>query len=230
MMRLLATALAAICLATAAAAQGAPGRVIVLDVSGSMTSQDFRGGTQSRWDQALDVLDELLAQLEASGDTTPTAFGQFGAEFRWADVAGQFGRNPDNVPPDHPLCRDVAFPTDFGQLGGAQSRDILRQATAGTPSGMTPIAEALEQALARLERFGAGEIVLISDMEDPNCLAPGQSLCDAISMALDAFRAPTGQMLVEFRVLAIPNATVAEALAECAPTTTFALSTVDPDP
>ncbi|MEM9757363.1 MAG: hypothetical protein AAF914_15280, partial [Pseudomonadota bacterium] len=32
------------------------------------------------------------------------------------------------------------------------------------------------------------------------------------------------------RVLAIPNATVAEALAECAPTTTFALSTVDPDP
>lgn len=208
--------------------QGTEGRIIILDASGSMRQSSFATQPATRWDQAVLSLEELVSQLADRDDAIPTAFHIFGDRYRWQDVQAQYA-SPRDYPANGPLCQDAEIRTDFAPMSSASARQVMDEARAASPSGMTPIPLAMSQALATLDPEYGGTIILVSDMDEPNCVPPGDTLCSAIEDMLGAFRRPDGRMLVEFRVLATPVARLGTSLADCAPTTTFELPVAAPD-
>ena len=208
--------------------RGTEGRVIILDASGSMRQSSFAARPATRWEQAVLSLEELVSQLVDRNDGIPTAFHIFGDRFRWQDVEALYA-SPRDYPFNGPLCQDAEIRTGFAPMSATAARQVMAEARGASPSGMTPIPLALGQALATLDPDHGGTIILISDMDDPNCLPPAETLCSAIDDMLDAFRRPDGRMLVEFRVLATPVAGLGTSLADCAPTTTFELPVTTPD-
>lgn len=208
--------------------RGERGRVVVLDASGSMNQNSFASQPRARWNQALLSLEELMDQLSLRGDKTPTAFMIFGDEGVWEDVREQYG-SPQDYPPEGRLCQDVQVLTNFAEPTNRLANQVTSLAERATPSGMTPIPRALSDAIDLLDPAYGGEIILISDMEDPNCLIEGQSLCSAIENRIARFREEDGTMRLRFRVLATPAANIADALAECGPSSTVDLPSNDPD-
>lgn len=208
--------------------RGQEGRVVILDVSGSMYQRSFVTAPATRWEQALLSLDELMRQLTDRGDRVPTAFMIFGDQGVWRNVRHQYA-SPRSYPSSGQLCQDVQVLAGFDLASANYSRRVAELASRGTPSGMTPIPLALTRALDLLDPAHGGQIILISDMDAPNCLVQGQTLCSAIENKLAGFRSESGQMRLEFRVLATPAASLSDALADCAPTTTVALPSNNPD-
>ncbi len=208
---------------------GEPGRVIILDASGSMNSKFGDRYGSSRWDQAKAVVDELGKQLTDRQDTVPTSFMIFGDQGVWADVRSQYPNGPQQYPSTGALCQDVETKMHFGRMTHARAVEMNRLARRARPSGMTPIPIALNQAMDMLDPEHGGIIILVSDMDSPNCLND-QNLCDAIKLKLDKFRDINGAALVEFRIVATPQATFTKELAACAPSTTAEIKPTKPDP
>lgn len=234
MMRLVLNSLCLICalvLGSALVAQtpirGQEGRVIILDVSGSMNRGGFRSGPSKRWDNALVGLEEILDQLQGRGDTVPTALVTFGNRYKWADVSSKY-KSSYHYPASGRLCSDVTVQTEFNPLDRASSRQVLEVAKGQKPSGLTPLPLALNLALELLDPKHGGEIIVVSDMEKSNCLHKGQSLCGAIEQELRKFREGK-KLTVYFRVLATPNAGFADAIEDCGRSTTEPIDEDDPD-
>lgn len=208
---------------------GEPGRVVVLDSSGSMV-RDFndRSGS-SRWDQAKAVIEEIGKQLADRGDRVPTALMVFGDRGVWADVSARYPNGPQSYPASGALCSDVATLMDFGPMTQQRARAMNQAARAASPSGMTPIPFALNTAMDMLDPQFGGTIILVSDMDSPNCL-DGQDLCSAIRDRLNRFQSEGGDMRIEFRVAATPQATFTQELAACAPSVTESVDPADPRP
>lgn len=230
----LAALMAATCLAGPAMAQafdqrsGGPGRVVVIDASGSMEREDYVNRPRQRMDRAAQLFRAYVRRLQDRNDPLPTTVHVFGSELRWSDVAAQYGNDSTRYPHDGPLCQDIRQFQAFANVADATLDRTADRVDGIRPKGMTPIHVALTRALDALDPVHGGEIVLISDLDVINCLPPGQSLCEALQPALSRFA--DSALTVTVKVFETPASTLADELDSCLSAQGFPYHTTLPDP
>ena len=209
---------------------GEPGRVVILDASGSMRNPSFTNPRRERMEIGREFLTETFDELSGQNDTTKTSLIVFGADQRltWDSVAAQHGGNPSNYPASGALCRDSSIGLPYVGLG-ANAVDTVRTVGRNTVwGGMTLIHVSINQALASFDPKIGGQIILISDMTDVNCLPAGAAtICEAIAPSLREIRRQGGE--VSAVVFETPTATARAALSACMWTSTHAAPTNNPD-
>jgi hypothetical protein len=203
---------------------GGPGRVIVIDASGSMARQDYDANPKERMKRASGLFREYVSRL-AAGDPLPTAVHVFGSQLRWSDVAAVYGNDSQRYPASGELCRDIQQIRGFSRIDAATASDAVDRIE---PRGMTPIHVALSRALDALDPVHGGEIVLISDMDAQNCLPPGMTVCQALQPALSRFREVTSKVSV--KVFELPSAKISEELKPCLSVQNFPYPITKKDP
>lgn len=209
---------------------GQAGRVVILDASGSMRNLSFTGPERERMQVAREFLATTFAELAAAGDTKPTSLVVFGSDqaLTWDSVRARHGGNPQNYPYSGPLCRDSRVLMPYGATNARTVGAATAIGNATQWGGMTLIHVSVNQALASFDPAIGGQIILISDMDDANCLPPGvDTLCDAIAPDLNEIRRAGGD--VSAIVFETPSSTAREALSECIWTTTFPVPVNKPD-
>jgi hypothetical protein len=209
---------------------GQSGRVVILDASGSMRNLSFASPERERMQVARGFLATTFSELADTGDTVPTSLVVFGGDqaLTWDSVRTRHGGNPQNYPYTGPLCRDSRVLMPYGTT---DARAVGAATTIGNATrwgGMTLIHVSINQALASFDPAIGGQIILISDMDDVNCLPPGvDTLCDAIAPELNEIRRSGGDFSAI--VFETPSSTAREALSECVWTTTFPVPVNKPD-
>lgn len=154
----LALALAAVVLAgapagAAPAAEKAPTRIeTVLDVSGSMATED--AGGQTRLAAAKTAVRRLL---DGTPDGTAMGLRVYGSEYA-GEAKG-------------PGCKDTELLAPVAPMDSGSKASALARVQALKPVGMTPIGRSLRAAAADLGDTGPRRIILVSDGED-NCAPP----------------------------------------------------------
>ncbi len=206
---------------------GGPGRVVIVDASGSMRVADYDGRPKQRMDRAKGLFDLYVRKLTDLGDPLPTAVHVFGDVLRWSDVETRYGKSTD-YPFTGPLCQDIRQVAAFGRLDRQTANQMADAVNRLDPRGMTPVHVAISRALGVLDPRHGGEIVLISDLEVINCLPPGLTLCDALQPDLRRFDNVT--MSVTVKVFETPSANVKDALKQCLNVQTFPYPRDMPDP
>lgn len=214
--------------------KGEAGRVIILDVSGSMVGRSYTANRprDRRLDVGKDVLIEYLAELTRKGDKTKTAVMLFGAKLSWKEAqAAARGRftSPSDYPPSGPLCSDISVSVEFGVPSKALESSSAKAIQAIQPSGMTPIPNAIKKALSLLDPEFGGEIVLISDLDKPNCLLPGQTFCEAIAEQLVLFGGGVS-LRIEAKVVEVPGSNAQDQMSPCIPTSRFPVPQTNANP
>lgn len=131
--------------AAAAAGTGSVPTVLVLDASGSMTTNDAPG---ARIDAAKRAATTLV---DALPDTAQLGLVNYGIGTGSADAEKTAG------------CQDVATLTKLGPIERAKAKQEIEGLR---PSGYTPISLALQKSAALLPADGKQAIVLVSDGED----------------------------------------------------------------
>lgn len=199
---------------------GEPGRVVIIDASGSMSNQSYSGRREEqrrRWHHALLIFDELLQKHR--GDGIKTAVHIFGStpSLAWSRISAAHGGVPSNVKPDHPACEDVVDLAPFQDLTRNSVRSLSALASQRSYGGMTPIHTALIRAIESLDPDEGGDIFLISDLEDPNCLPPNTTVCEMLAPTLAKF----DRIAFKFDVFAIgiPSSKLKEQIGDCLPLT-----------
>ena len=209
---------------------GEPGRVVILDASGSMRNPSFTNPRRERMEVGREFLTETFDELSGQNDTTKTSLIVFGADQRltWDSVAARHGNSPRNYPATGALCGDSTIGLPYAQLN-ASAVDRARSVGTNTQwGGMTLIHVSINQALASFDPTIGGQIILISDMTDVNCLPAGaDTICEAIAPSLREIRRQGGD--VSAVVFETPTATARAALSECMWTATHAAPTNNPD-
>jgi hypothetical protein len=196
-------------------------RVYVLDASGSMTRLDYNRRTKSRMSKAKDLLKEELRQLHELGDRTPAFIYAFGSNTSWESVRKQYG-STRNYPINGPLCRDVTLEDGFSALSPQVYRRVVEKIDRINPGGMTPISVALKIALQKIEELGGGEIVFISDFQDPNCLGPREDVCSDLEQILTRIRAR--HIDVDLVSYSVPTSNLQRQLQGCIPVKDIGIS------
>jgi len=210
---------------------GGDARVVVFDASGSMRKPSFERQRTPRIDVAREVLKDVFRQLNANGDTRPTALSVFGARDAWDDASATFGGDPSRVPDSHPLCRDIQFMLDFAPISDAVVTRAEELADSLDSRGMTPIHISLLEGLRAFTgsiQDATLQFVLISDLDEPNCLPAGIKICDVLQIELDRIKGEGGK--VEAIVFETPVAAILEPLSQCMSISTYVLDTEKPDP
>lgn len=192
--------------------EGQPGRVVLLDASGSMAETDYQDRPKDRMSRARILFNDYSNALLDRADPLPTAVYAFGNRLSWRDNHGPYKVSTD-YPPDGPMCADIEQLSGFQRVD-ATAVEAMQDRVAGiNAAGMTPLHVALNHALGSLDPDFGGEIVVISDLDVLNCLPPGQTLCEAIAPQLARFKNVTFSVTVT--VFETPNANVKNALKEC---------------
>ena len=212
-------------LACAAVAQdlspqkGERSRIVILDASGSMRSADYSKPRRERMAAGREILEATFQSYRDDKDTTPTGLIVFGSDqkMKWDDVASRYNNKPRLYPNNGPLCLDSKVKLPFARV----DRKVARAAGAIADdikwAGMTLTHVAIQQALNAFDPTLGGDIVLISDMTQSNCLPDGaETVCDAITPALNRISAQGGY--VRAVVFGAPDSTAQEALSDCMPT------------
>jgi hypothetical protein len=116
--------------------------VIVLDVSGSMKAA--LGGT-TRWQTALDTLEEVLSALPDDLNVGLRVYGH-----RHSSKSAQTCQDTELIVPIAPLDRER----------------IVAAATALAPRGETPLVRSVLKSVGDLKSAGGGSVILITDGEE----------------------------------------------------------------
>lgn len=209
---------------------GHAGRVVILDASGSMRNLSFAGPERERMQVGREFLATTFSVLADMGDSTPTSLVVFGSDqaLTWDSVRSRYGGNPGNYPYTGPLCSDSRVRIPYGAPNGRAVRTASAIGGQTQWGGMTLIHVSINQALASFDPAIGGQIILISDMNDANCLPPGaDTLCEAIAPELNKIRSSGGD--ISAIVFETPSSTAREALSECIWTTTFPVPVNKPD-
>ncbi len=115
---------------------------IILDASGSMKQ---RLGKKTRWETALEVLEQVLAKLPEDFQVGLRIYGH---------------REPSRSPQ---TCTDSELVVPVAKLDRA---GILAAANAVKPRGETPLVYSLLQTPGDLKEAGGGSVVLVTDGEE----------------------------------------------------------------
>lgn len=193
-----------------ATAQNAPARVYILDASNSMSNyMDPHRDLRARIFVAKDQLRDLLAN-----DTGRTAaVFAFGSKSSWKRDLEPRWRTPGNVPASDDACMDIERISDFGRVDDVYRNRVERRLRSINPKGMTPITNALTNALDALKPYGGGEIVLISDYEAPNCQPRGRTICQDIVQYAGEIQIDLRS--VQVRLYNIPKSNLGRDLRDC---------------
>ena len=206
---------------------GKPGRVIILDASGSMRREDFNSDAPSRLAQAKRVFNAYMDLLLHDGDTVPTAVYVFGSVESWDAVSAKYG-DPSKYPMDGELCHDVLALTEFEQIDESTAHNARKVVEEIRWNGMSPVHASLELAIEAFDPKFGGEIILISDMEDINCLPREKSVCDALNPQLAQINSDGG--VAKVTIYETPSASLREDLSECVNVVSKKLDLQSPDP
>lgn len=117
--------------------------MVVLDSSGSMTTED--AGGQSRSDAAKEAANQFIDELSGTLDLGLVTYG------------GNTGETPEEYEAG---CQDITVVRGPTNGQAAQLKDHIEGLE---PRGYTPIGESLRQAAAEFPDGEAGTIVLVSD-------------------------------------------------------------------
>jgi hypothetical protein len=134
---------------------------IILDASGSMKTLM---GKKSRWDTALDTLEETLAKLPDDFNVGLRIYGH---------------REPSTSPK---TCTDSQLVVPIRKLDRA---GILKAAKAFRPKGETPLVYSALQAPADLKAVGGGTVILITDGGESCKGDPVKAAADLKASGLD---------------------------------------------
>lgn len=206
---------------------GGPGRVVIVDASGSMRAADYVARPRQRMDRAKGLFALFANRLAEGADPLPTAVHVFGDTMRWSDVQAQY-RSSSDYPYTGALCQDIRQVAAFSRLDRGSVRQMVAAVGGLDPRGMTPVHVAISRALSVLDARHGGEIVLISDLDVVNCLPPGMTLCEALQPDLRRFDNAT--MSVTVKVFETPSANVKDELQKCLNVQSFVYPVTMPDP
>lgn len=208
--------------------RGERGTAIIVDVSGSMIRTDYASGID-RYTVAKRTLDAYLRRLEAQDPRSKVALLTYGASFSWEeDIKPELRvSNPQQVKPDTKYCQDVIIEEPMQPVTTATFGRFRAKMDQYRPAGMTPIVQAIGKAASLLDPEVGGDIVVISDWEEENCIPEGVTLCEAINDVLEAF--DTGGGTVEYRLIFLPDNRSGTSL-ECRPADTTTIPATQPDP
>jgi hypothetical protein len=134
---------------------------IILDASGSMKALM---GKKSRWDTALDTLEDVLAKLPDDFNVGLRIYGH---------------REPSTSPK---TCTDSQLVVPVRKLNRAA---ILKAAKVYKPKGETPLVYSAMQAPADLKAVGGGTVILITDGEESCKGDPVKAAADLKASGLD---------------------------------------------
>ena len=199
--------------------KGERSRIVILDASGSMRSADYSKPRRERMAAGREILEATFQSYRDDKDTTPTGLIVFGSDqkMKWDDVASRYNNKPRLYPNNGPLCLDSKVKLPFARVDRRVARAAGAIADDIKWAGMTLTHIAIQQALNAFDPTLGGDIVLISDMTQSNCLPDGaETVCDAITPALNRISAQGGY--VRAVVFGAPDSTAQEALSDCMPT------------
>jgi hypothetical protein len=135
---------------------------IILDASGSMKA--LMAGKKTRWDVALDTLQQVLAQLPDDFNVGLRIYGH-----REASTSPR-------------TCTDSELVVPITKL---DRKAILSRATSFKPKGETPLVYSALQAPSDLKSLGGGTVILITDGEESCKGDPVQAAAELKASGLD---------------------------------------------